>query len=215
MSRLSPRPKNPPPDRRQEILEAALRVFAQRGYEAATNAAIARDAGVTAAALYYYFPSKEDLFLAAVVEREGRISPVLAEAAAQFQHLPPEELLPQVMQAIAHFLSEERTQAVLRIVLAEGPRHPELVRLWEERVAAWFGALLPYLNQQMAQGRLQTTDPKLFMLALHGPLLAAVIARDFLQFPLFQSLQNQALVEYLCQHVLAPMLRPPTPPVKE
>ncbi|HYD43206.1 MAG TPA: TetR/AcrR family transcriptional regulator [Anaeromyxobacter sp.] len=47
---------------RQDILDAAARVFARGGYQAATVQAIAREAGFTAASLYTYFASKDAIF---------------------------------------------------------------------------------------------------------------------------------------------------------
>lgn len=46
---------------RQDILEAAARAFVQNGFRAATMQDIAREAGYTAASLYGYFPSKEEI----------------------------------------------------------------------------------------------------------------------------------------------------------
>jgi AcrR family transcriptional regulator len=67
----SPRPRKlgrPPRvkalDTRRRILDIARGVYADRGYDAATNKEIADLAGMTTAALYYHFPSKRDLYLA-------------------------------------------------------------------------------------------------------------------------------------------------------
>lgn len=51
-------------DTRRRILDVARGVYAERGYEAATNREIADLAHMTTAALYYHFPSKQDLYLA-------------------------------------------------------------------------------------------------------------------------------------------------------
>ena len=51
-------------DTRRRILDIARGVYAERGYEAATNKEIADLAFMTTAALYYHFPSKRDLYLA-------------------------------------------------------------------------------------------------------------------------------------------------------
>ena len=51
---------------RQDIVQAAARIFAQRGYHAATMQAIAREAGFTAASLYTYFASKDAIYGALV-----------------------------------------------------------------------------------------------------------------------------------------------------
>lgn len=50
-------------DTRRRILDIARGVYADRGYEAATNKEIAELAKITTAALYYHFPSKQDLYL--------------------------------------------------------------------------------------------------------------------------------------------------------
>ena len=55
-------------DRRQQLVSVATRLFAERGYEATTTAAIADAAGVTEPILYRHFQSKQDLFVAIVRE---------------------------------------------------------------------------------------------------------------------------------------------------
>src|SRR5256714_12298734 len=51
--------------RREEILDAAARRFAERGYAATDTQVLAEELGVGKGTLYRYFPSKRDLFLAA------------------------------------------------------------------------------------------------------------------------------------------------------
>ncbi|HEY2710244.1 MAG TPA: helix-turn-helix domain-containing protein [Caulobacteraceae bacterium] len=60
--------KDTPKSRRTRvrILEAAMRLFAEVGYHAATNAMIADAAGLTRGAMLYHFPSREDLVAAAI-----------------------------------------------------------------------------------------------------------------------------------------------------
>ena len=50
--------------RREEILDAARRVFAERGFKGTTIADIAEIAGIALGTVYLYFPSKDDLFAA-------------------------------------------------------------------------------------------------------------------------------------------------------
>ena len=62
--------KSPPRDnKRQQLLDAAARHFADAGYDAASMRDIAAAAGMKAGSMYYYFPSKEDLLMA--VHEEG------------------------------------------------------------------------------------------------------------------------------------------------
>lgn len=69
---------------RQRLLEAAIRRFAADGYRRTSVSDIARDAGLTPAATYAYFPSKDALFRAAVDE----------DAAALIEQATPPELVP-------------------------------------------------------------------------------------------------------------------------
>jgi AcrR family transcriptional regulator len=71
---------------RAAIIEAALRLFRETGYEATTMRAIAREAGVSTGNAYYYFGSKEDLirefYARNQAEHDAACRPVLASEAA-------------------------------------------------------------------------------------------------------------------------------------
>jgi AcrR family transcriptional regulator len=60
-------------DTRRRLLDIARGVYAERGYEAATNKEIADLAHMTTAALYYHFPSKRDLYLAVHEDARERV----------------------------------------------------------------------------------------------------------------------------------------------
>jgi AcrR family transcriptional regulator len=68
--------------RRQEIVEAAERVFGRAGYSSATTADIAAEVGITQPALYRYFSSKRDLFLEALAFRQAEIQAGVEAALA-------------------------------------------------------------------------------------------------------------------------------------
>src|SRR6202790_4545263 len=68
-------------ERREQVIEAAIREFAEAGYNAASTAAIAKRAGISQPYIYALFPSKQDLFLAVHDHVIGRIHRAFAEAA--------------------------------------------------------------------------------------------------------------------------------------
>ena len=76
---------------RAALLRAAGRVFAEHGFHQATLEAVAAEAGVSKGALYHYFPSKEQLFLALLEDRLGAglsdIEAVIAERGTDSKHL--------------------------------------------------------------------------------------------------------------------------------
>src|SRR5438132_8543304 len=59
-------PRLKAPQRREQLISVATKLFAERGYEATTTAAIAEAAGVTEPILYRHFDSKQELFVAIV-----------------------------------------------------------------------------------------------------------------------------------------------------
>src|SRR5688572_12423896 len=75
----SPRWRRRAEARPEEILEAALAEFTERGFEAARMEDIAKSAGISKAAIYLYFPSKTALLEALI---ESRISPIAQQAQA-------------------------------------------------------------------------------------------------------------------------------------
>src|SRR3989337_1499841 len=71
--RRGPRRTRRGPLTRQQILDASLRLFSERGFARTTVRDIARQAGITDAAIYYHFESKREL-LEALVEEQGFVS---------------------------------------------------------------------------------------------------------------------------------------------
>jgi len=77
------RPKNTDSaETRRRILDVARAAFASGGYDASTNRDLATQVGITAGALYYYYPSKLDLYLAVHEDVQHRIYGRFNEAAA-------------------------------------------------------------------------------------------------------------------------------------
>src|SRR3712207_1648585 len=62
-----------PSEKRELLLDAAIRVFARKGYHATRVGDIAREAGVAYGLLYHYFPSKEQVLETIFRERWGRL----------------------------------------------------------------------------------------------------------------------------------------------
>lgn len=81
---------------RQSILDAACRLFIEKGFGGTNINDIADAVGVTRTALYYYFPSKESM-LAALTEEVTEKASVLAQTVSRRDELPPEEALRQLI----------------------------------------------------------------------------------------------------------------------
>lgn len=87
--------------RQEEILDAAARIFSQRGYQAADMQAIAELADVGKGTVYRYFPSKENLFAAVLQQKLDMLKEKVEQARAV--HEDPLESLRAVMLAYLHY----------------------------------------------------------------------------------------------------------------
>src|SRR3954447_22063302 len=110
---------------RDELLAAALRVFASRGYQQAGVDEIAAAAGYSKGALYWHFSSKEDLLLALL---EERIDAPMREMVALLESAPPErDMSVEASREFARRLSRQRDAVLLeREYWSLAIRDPEL-----------------------------------------------------------------------------------------
>ena len=123
-------------ERRETILEAARRVFLESGFAGARTRRIAEEAGITEALLYRYFPSKTDIFRAAVHEPlESFVTELLATAAEiDSRRGDRQQGLRQVNEMLLAFMADSAPflAVVLLSELSEGRRfyqeelHPTL-----------------------------------------------------------------------------------------
>ena len=86
------------------MLDAAVRIFAEKGYHGASMADIAEDVGVTKPMVYAYFGSKEELYLACIERAAARLRQALEEAGAGEDD--PERLLWRRLLAFFEFVGE-------------------------------------------------------------------------------------------------------------
>src|SRR5687767_13835723 len=104
-------------DRREQLLEAALRVFARKGFARSTNKDIATEAGITPGLIYHYFESKEAL-LQAVIEGASPVQSIRSlppEALAQ----PTEIFLRFLLQQMLEIAESEPFLQLIRVVVPE------------------------------------------------------------------------------------------------
>ena len=118
---------------RRRLLEAAQRVFFERGFHGASLEAVAEEAGLTKGAVYSRFASKADLFLAYQEERNER---TIEGAAGQLAELQPGAWPPDVI--VEHWrnrlLHESQEQSLLVIEFwASACRDPEVQRRFSEQ----------------------------------------------------------------------------------
>jgi AcrR family transcriptional regulator len=119
---------------RDDLLDAALRVFARRGYRDAGVDEIAAEAGYSKGALYWHFPGKHELFVALIDER---IDAPTRELVELLESAPPDrDMSLEATRELARQLSEQRDAMLLeREYWSLAIRDPELRARYAERQA--------------------------------------------------------------------------------
>ncbi len=147
-------------NKRQQILEGAGRVFCAVGFDAASMGDIAREAEVSKATLYVYFPNKEKLFAAICAERRDRN--IVELIAVLDQARPIGEVLKAFGTEALRRLSQPFVMAAHRIVIGVAERMPEVGReFFEAGPSRLAGALAAYLDSQTKSGSVSIDDPRL------------------------------------------------------
>ncbi len=164
-------------ERRVQILEGAMCVFAVKGFTEASNKEIATAAGLRSPGLiYHYFPSKLDI-LKAIIDRHA--PPVqLLQRAEELNALSPREVLTELALSYQDFYTTPASVALMRILLGEALRQPEFVPEFAAHgPLRVLGFLSAYLAKQMEAGKMKVRDPDLAALSFMGVLFAHALSR--------------------------------------
>lgn len=183
-------------ERREQIIDAALRVFAEKGFQATTNRDIAKAASINSPGLiYHYFESQEDLFRAVLQER----APVFRLAIREAQTLmkqPPRAVLSHVAQTLVETASDPTTQSMMRLMMGEALRQPAIVDMvYGVGLVHIFGFLYKYMDRLMACGELRRADPGATVRLFMGPIFMYVFTTNILGMKDPQAPSPETLIE--------------------
>jgi TetR/AcrR family transcriptional regulator len=169
-------------DVRSRILDAAERVFAERGYAGAATREIAERAGIGKRMLFYYFPTKDTVYRATL----ERIVGAMVAIHEAFRREPGPIGLADATEAITHFAATNlpAVRILVREIMDDGPLLAELA---SEHLAPLFERGAEEVVRNMDRGLFRTTDPMHVLVNVGGvtlfyflmqPLLERVWERD-------------------------------------
>lgn len=157
--------------RPQELLDAALDLFVERGFAATRLDDVAKQAGVSKGTLYLYFANKEELFKAVVREN---LVPVLGEA----EHLAQEftgssaALFRDLMLGWWQRIGETKLSGITKLIMAESGNFPELAIFYnDEVIQRTNGMLIKVLERGMASGEFRRIDTAQATRVIVAPVL--------------------------------------------
>lgn len=201
-----PRWQRRPMERRREILDAAVQVFGDRGFDCATIADVARQAGVSPGTVVHYFGSKGDLFEEALRDRflEEVAGGETLLAAHRGTYL---ELLLKLLDRMWHHLMQPGTADLMLFGLVKAARFPGACGMMCREVGdRWRRLLAGVLAAGVESGEFRPLDVGLQARVLAGSLSGLILAtRHFAPFESNPPAPDRLLAQYLetVDHALA------------
>ncbi|HEX4816116.1 MAG TPA: TetR family transcriptional regulator [Nonomuraea sp.] len=169
-------------DTRGEILAAARRVFAEKGFDKATVRGIAREAKVDPALVHHYFDTKEGMF-----------------AAAMQLPVSPETVIPVLMEGPREEIGERLVRLILSVTAAPETREPmvALIRsaMTNEQAAVMFREFISNALLFQVADRLEV--PHLRIEAAFSQMFGVIMARYVLRLEPMATADPEDLVALL------------------
>jgi AcrR family transcriptional regulator len=167
-------------DRREQIIEVAVRLFSLKGFRGATTKEIASAAGVNEAIIFRHFATKSDLY-AAIIDRKANsagmkaLRNALAEAMEQRDDR-------QVFENLAFHLLEfhERDDTAMRLLLYSALEGHELAEMITRNyILKTHQQLAEYVKKRMADGVFRRVDPMVAVRGFMGMVIGHVMNKKF------------------------------------
>jgi AcrR family transcriptional regulator len=146
--------------RREQILETALKLFAERGFDATSTRQIAREAGIAEGLIFHYFPTKANLLTAILEDRlEGRkafrtrLRPLLDDAGGK--------PAPEVLRAVASgwLATLRRDEQIVVVLFTAAQVNPEVGAAWQGLIREGTELFTGYLATRVETGELRKNLP--------------------------------------------------------
>lgn len=194
--------------RAEELRDAALALFVEKGFEATRTEEIAARAGVSKGTLYLYYPSKEKLLEAAIA------SPALsaldpARPTAQGDGLSA-EVLRRMLSGIWAHLQREAVAGVLKLAIDESRRFPQIVEVWLRGVVSpAHASIVEVVVRGMDRGEFQKMDPGVAAHSLLLPMVLCCLHRHVIDTGTHDRCPDEAFIPQHVELVLRGLCRDP------
>lgn len=170
-------PRVTPTDRRQRILDAAREEFAERGFAATRMEDVGKRVGISRAALYLAFDSKQALFRALVSEVIVDVMPALLPN--DYGTLPAAALLRGFIRIAMTRMASPETAFLPRLIVGEGRNFPELARFYHETaLICILGAIERLIIHGINRGEFTCVDPKMASRSAASGIIFAALWRN-------------------------------------
>jgi AcrR family transcriptional regulator len=160
--------------RPDEVLDAALELFLDKGFAATRVEDIARRAGLSKGAVYLYFPSKEKILEGIIRRAVVPIADHVIGFAGAYEG-DPRRLITMVMKMLALKLNDPRILAIPKVIFREVLGFPELAEMYRREVLdKVIPVITGVIRRGVDQGYLRQVDPELTVRSIVGPVMLHV-----------------------------------------
>ena len=166
--------------RPQELLDAALDLFVEKGFAATRSEEVASRAGVSKGTLYLYYPSKEELLKEVI--RHNVVNQIAEgiEIVRAFEGNSA-ELLAYVLRLWWERVGETRASGILKLMMSEVRNFPEIAQFWiDEVIAPAHGMVAEIVERGIESGEFRPVRVDDVVHALIAPLLFLVMNKHSL-----------------------------------
>jgi AcrR family transcriptional regulator len=164
-------------DRREDILQASLHLFAEKGFHGTSMRDIARSADITEGLIYHYFENKRDLFRAIIDEHS--FLPLLRTLPELAEHLDLRGLL--IVLARGFFDVLRQNTELTRLLLQEVQVFPEEKEaFFSDAVGQSISELAQILDSRMSERTRAQIDPQVAARIFFNSLLAFFVEQEIL-----------------------------------
>lgn len=191
---------------KQRIIENALILFSEKGYEAVTVANIAQAVGIKAPSLYKHFKSKQDIFESILTELQSRYEAQASmmhiggldakEDAEHYLHISADILENMVKGLFTFFLHDEYTARFRKMMTIEQFKNADIAMLYSKQ---YFDDVITYqeilFSNLMQQGVIREADAKTVAFQFFTPILSLIALCDR------QPEREAEAYQYLEEHV--------------
>ena len=146
----------PEPDKHQQIIEAAVRIFARNGYYNSRVSDIAKEAGIASGTIYLYFKTKDDILVTLFRDKMAEFVGALRKAIAE-----EPDAASKVRRLVSlHFCMLEENPQLAEVVQVELRQGQKFFRgASSQEIGAYFALIGSVLEEGLAEGRFRSSLP--------------------------------------------------------
>jgi AcrR family transcriptional regulator len=188
-------------DRREQIIDAAISVFARKGFSRTINRDIAREAGITAGLIYHYFENK-DALLQAIAETRSPLR-LMRSLPSEMMEMPPDRFLPFLISQALRTVESEAYMKLIRIFLPEMLHDAEaLAPIRTQLFGQIVGFFSGYYAHQKELGNIGHADPTFLAQMTLSCMIGFVLRRQVVGDPTVTHYSHEQLATLITQTIL-------------